>query len=229
MEKLLIIGTGAAARSLYLFVQQYNLFDVVGFAVNNIYKTCDTYCGLHVYAIENLEENINKDTDFIFVAMQWNKLNAERRKVYETLKAQGYKFADIIAPDAIVNGELHGGNHWICEGSIIGFGSVLSENVFVKIGAVVANNTYIGSHSFIGARSFIAAGVNVGEQSFIGVSSTVFDRVTIGKKCIVGGGTIVKRNLQDFSVIKTASESFVIKQYDEDVIESKLISKKNIR
>lgn len=229
MERLLIIGTSTAARNLYKFVRKYKLFEVIGFAVNETYKSIDTYCDEPVYALEKLDGVFDKKVDYIFVAIQWNKLNADRRKVYETLKVGGFRFANIIAPSAVINGVLKGDNCWICENTIIDFGTEIQENVFMKIGSIVADECKVSAHCFIGARSFLAGGVTVGEQSFIGVGTIVFDNVAIGKKCIVGAGTALKRNLPDFTVYKTAAESFVTKTYTEDVIETKLMFSRNIR
>ena len=59
--------------------------------------------------------------------------------------------------------------------------------------------------------------------------STIFDSVRIGKKCLIGGATVVKRNVLDFSVVKTPNDTMIIKQYPEDVIESKWQAHHNIR
>jgi len=231
MEKLIIVGTSTTARNVCLFVQRYGLFDVAGFAANEAYKSCDTYCGKPVYAIERMsgEGVFDKERDFVFVAMQWNRLNSERRRVCEDLKANGFRMANLIAPNAVTNGTIVGGNHWICEGAIIDFGSVIGEDVFIKIGAKVADNTTIGAHCFVGAGSIIAGGVKIGEQSFIGVGAVVFDCVTIGRKCIVGAATALKRNLPDFTVYKTSSDAFTVKTYSQEEIESKLMFQKNVR
>ena len=53
--------------------------------------------------------------------------------------------------------------------------------------------------------------------------------VRIGKKCLIGGATVVKWNVSDFSVVKTPNDTMIIKQYPEDVIESKWQAHHNIR
>lgn len=229
MEKLVIVGTSTTAATVFKFVQRYQLYDVLGFAVNRIYLTTNEYSGKPVYAIEDLDTIIDKDKDLLFVAMQWNKLNAERRTVYERLKNGGWHFANIISPYAVVNGKLEGDNCWIADGAIIDFGATIGNNVFVKIGAFVADNTHVADHCFIGAKSTIAGGCNIGEQSFVGLNSTIFDCTTIGRKCLVGACAVVKRNLPDFTRCKTSSDLCELKQFGEDEIESKLMFKKNIR
>ena len=229
MDKLVIIGTSIAASNIYKFVEKYKLYDVLGFAVNHEYRTVDTYLGKTVYNIEDLAEVIDKSSDYLFVAIQWNRLNADRRKVYEQLKAEGYKLANLVSPLASINGQLAGDNCWISDFVCIDTDSVIGNNVFVKIGACVGDHTIIGDHCFIGAKSMVGGGVRVGEQCFIGLGSVVFDDTTIGRKCIVGAATALKRNLPDFSVYKTNSENFVTRTYSEDEIEQKLMFRKNVR
>ena len=74
-----------------------------------------------------------------------------------------------------------------------------------------------------------AGRVVVGESTYIGVNATIFNRLNIGTKCLVGACTYVKRHLPDFSRIKTKNEGFIIEQFDESVIENKLIAGKEVR
>lgn len=229
MRRLIIVGTSSTANVVYKFIRKYKLFDVVGFAVNESYKNEDKFCGLPVYSLENLHLIIDKVNDYLFVAIQWNNLNADRRKVFENLKQQGYRFANIISPNAIIDGRIEGENCWICDQVIINFDSVVYDNTFIKTGAYVSDNVSIGPHCFIGARALLGGGVIVGAQSFIGLSATVFDDVCVGDKCIVGATTAVKRNLENYSVIKTKMTNCEIRCYSTEIIESKLQFRKNVR
>ena len=229
MEKIVIIGTSIAANTVYKFIEKYNLYEVVGFAVNKEYKNKDTYFGKPVFEIEILEHVIDKKKDFLFVAIQWNRLNADRRKVYEQLKAEGYKFANLISPLASINSQITCDNCWVTDFVCIETDVVLGNNVFVKVGAWIGEHTLVGNHCFIGAKSTIGGGVKIGEQSFVGLGAIIFDDTTVGRKCIVGAATALKRNLPDFCVYKTTNDNYVVKEYSEEEIEQKLLFRKNIR
>jgi sugar O-acyltransferase (sialic acid O-acetyltransferase NeuD family) len=229
MENLIIVGTSTTARSIYKFVTDYNLFHIMGFVVDKEYKKNNTFCGLPVYDFDNLPLSFNKVRDFLFVAIEWNRLNADRRDIYNRLKEQSFKFANIISPSAIVHGELQGDNCWICDYVVIENDAVVKNDVFVKTKATIAHLSEIASHCFIGANSFLAGNVHVGEQSYIGVSSTIFNSVNIGHKCLIGGGVVVKRHVPDFTVVKTRNDAYVTKTYDEAIIEQKLLASIRIR
>lgn len=229
MEKLLIFGSNTTARSIYKFVTDYHLYEIIGFAVDAKYKTIDTYCNLPVYDFDNLPSSFDKDRDFVFIAMEWDKLNSVRRSVYERIKKMGFKMANIISPNAIIHGSILGDNCWICDNVVLENDVEIYENVMIKTGAIVAHLSIVEKHSFIGARSFLAGDVHVGEQTYIGVGSIIFNSVNIGKKCIVGAAVYVKRHLPDYSLIKTPNDEFVIKTYDEFEIENKLVASIKIR
>ena len=230
MEKIVLIGTADTARDAYCFIQDYKLFEVIAFAVDRKYKTDDMFCGLPVYCIEELSSQINKTEVGLFIPVQWNYLNRQRRDLYTRLKNEGYRFVNVIAPNAIIHsGGTIGDNCWISDGTVIKSFVTIGNNVFVKSKAWIGHYTTVEDHSFIGAASMIAGKVVVGEQSFIGINAMVFDGVRIGRKCLVGACTVVKRSLPDYSRIKTATGNSEIKQYDESSIEEKLVAAKNIR
>lgn len=228
-QNLLIVGISVTAQSIRCYVKDYELFNLLGFVVDKEYKKSDTYLDEPVYTFDSLPKEFDKSKDCLFVAMEWDKLNSTRRKLYTRLKSEGYKFANIISPHAIIHGEIMGDNCWICDGVIIENNVKIYEDVMVKSGAKIAHLSTIYPHCFVGANSFLAGGVNIGEQTYIGVSATIFNSVNIGKKCLVGGATYVKRHLPDCSVIKTKNDDFIIKQYPEEEIESKLLAAVKVR
>lgn len=229
MEKLIIVGISTTARSIYKFVTDYNLFQVMGFVVDKEYKNTDYFCGLPVFDFDQLPDDFDKQQDFLFIAMEWNRLNADRRDVYNRLKNNSFKLANIISPSAIIHGNLEGDNCWICDYVVIENDVVIKNNVFVKTKATIAHLSMIDSHCFIGANSFLAGGVHVGEQTYIGISATIFNSVNIGKKCLIGGGVVVKRHVSDFTIVKTRNDDNVITEYSKDTIEQKLLASIKIR
>ena len=234
MKNLVIVGISDTADRICLFVERYKLFNIIGCTVNEEYMPKSGYAivggaSRKVFPLEKLDEYIDKDNDYLFVAILWNRLNADRRHMYERVKSMGYKLANIVSPHARVRGELQGDNCWICDDVIVQERAKLGGNIFIKDNALVGHRSVIEDHSFIGIKATVCGAVHIGEQSFIGAHSTIFDEVKIGKKCLIGGATIVKRNVPDCSVVKVPNNTMIIKQYQEDVIESKWQAHHNIR
>lgn len=229
MEKLIIVGLGATARHLYTFIDQHNLYEIIGFAVNRQYKKVDVFLDKPVYAIEELDSIIDKNEVKLFTAMLWNKLNSERRDLYNTLKNEGYKFANVISPTAQIRSEIKGDNCWLHDFVIVQNNTEIGSNNMIMAYTLIGADVKMGSHCFCGAKSTIGGGCTVGDQTFIGINSTIFDDRNVGSKCIIGACTAVKRNLEDNSLIKTTSDNNIIKRYSENEIETKLLFSKNVK
>lgn len=234
MQNLVIVGISDTADRIIRFVERYNLFHVLGCTVNKEYmpKTGMAIVGgqeRKVYPLEELDQYIDKENDLLFVAVLWNRLSADRRKLYQKVKDMGYKLANIISPMACVRGEIKGDNCWISDGVFLQEKTMVGNDVFIMDNAMIGHRSMIEDHVFVTIRATICGSVTIGEQSYIGANSVVFDEVKIGKKCLIGGATIVKRNVPDFSVVKVPNDTMVIKQYSEEVIESKWQAHHNVR
>lgn len=228
MERLVIVGISTNAQHVYRFVTEYNLYEVIGFAVDSEYRTIGTFYEKPIFDLENLENEIDKDEVKVFIALLWNRLNADRRSLYMRLKAQGYRFANIISPKAVIRGNMIGDNCWIHDFVVIQNDAVVGDDVAIMAFSLVGANSVIGNHCFLGAKSTVGGGSCIGDQSFVGMNCTVFDDTKIGMKCILGACTSVKRNMPDYALIKAACD-FEIKQYDARTIEDKLQFSKNVR
>lgn len=227
-EDLVIIGLNTNARHVYEFVKYHDLYNIIGFAVNEEYKTVDEFKGLPVYSLETLHLKIDQPYK-AFIAVMWNRLNSDRKKIFNFCKDNDIPLANLISPLASIRSEIVGENIWIHDFVVIQNDTIIDSDVFVMAQSLIGANCHIEPHCFFAAKSLLGGGSCVGEQSFIGLSSIVFDDTKIGKKCIVGACTAVKRNMPDYSKYITSSDNIVIKQYDEAEIESKLVFSKNKR
>ena len=223
MKRLVIIGTSETAERILVFCNIYKLYDVIGFAIDAKYKKIDTFHGLPVWELETLDKHIDKQKDFLYVALFWNHLNGDRRRLYERLKRQGYHFANIISPKASVRGDI-GENCWIMDYTIVQEGAEVGDNVIIADMALVGNLDCIGAHCFIGAQSMIMGGVKIGEQTFVGNGSTVFENLEIGSKCIIGATTVVKEDIPSCTVVKNPMHAQILKHYSDIEIESKMVA-----
>ena len=228
-EKLIIVGISTTSVQVLDFVKFHNLYEVIGFAVNSMYKNESEFQGLPVYSLETLKEECPYHDYKLFVAVQWNHLNRDRRILYEYCKANGFEMANIISPKAIVRCPIEKDNLYIDDNVVIMNGVELGNNCYFIASSICGPNVRLGDHCFLGVKSVIGGGCIIGEQSFIGLNATVFDCTQIGKKCLIGACAVVKRNMADFSKCATSFSSMLIKQYKEDEIEEKLVAAKNVR
>lgn len=222
--KIVILGCGRKGKEVKDFIERYDLFEVAAFTVNKKYMTEDTFEGLPVYPLEELDKTFNKNEIYTFAASShFNYLNRVKRILYNELKERGYKVANLISPLATVKTKALGDGNWINDFAYIDEETEIGSNNVLCSYAYIAHYSHIGSHNFFGIRSLIAGGVHIKNQCFVGIGATVFNMVHIGEKCIVGAGTIVKKNLKDFCMCRVGEiNNIEVYEYDSESIEKKL-------
>ena len=219
MEKLVLVGTSSLAAQTLDFVERYQLFDVIGFTVNEAYIKEPIFLGKPVFPIEELDKHIDKNSVKLFSTVTWyNYLNRERKKIFELLKGEGYKFANLISPHALVYTEDLGEGNWIHDFAHIGYGVHIGDDNVIRMKCMIGHDSVIGNHNFFAVNSIVGGHDYFNDCCFVGLNSLIHNRVAVGNKCVIGGGAIVKRDLPDFSLV-VADNSFV-KQCDEEKIES---------
>lgn len=229
MKKLIIVGTGLSAKQVYDFVNFHKLYEIVGFAVNEKYKNTDKFCELPVYTLETIREELNIFNIDFFISLGWNYLNSQKRALYEKLKKSGFCFTNLISPHAVIKGIIDGENIWVNDYSVIQSDAIIKSNATLREGVIIGNGTIIKEHCFIGIHAVIGGNSIIGTQTFIGMRGTVFDGTKVGEKCLIGACAVVKRHLPSYCACKTSSNDMVIKQYDSDTIENKLIAGHGVR
>lgn len=222
-KKLIIVGTGQWSKDLKAFVDRYELFDVVGYAVEKEYFQSVEIGGAPVYPLEELERHIDRSSVYVFETVSgFHYLNRARERIYGYLLKGGYKIPNIISPKATVLSEKLGLGNWIRDYAYLDYGSSIGSNNFIDNYVYIGHYTRLGSHIFMTAKSLVAGNSSIGDRTFVGVGANVFSNVNVGYKCIIGAGTNIKGDIAPCSGVKVSSELCEIKQYSEDMVEEKL-------
>lgn len=79
--------------------------------------------------------------------------------------------------------------------TIIGDGTKIDNLVHI------GHNAVIGEHCLIVAGTVIGGSVQVGSFTYIGMNVSVKDHVKIGTHCIIGAGSVVIKDVDDYSII----------------------------
>lgn len=218
-EKLIIFGTGHLVKEIIDFVHLYDLYDIIGFTVNQEYIKNDTFNGLPVYPAETLENHVDPAEVKAFIAVSWyQKLCKVREEKFNYLKNKGFHFANLIAPDAVIKTDDIGEGNWINEQVYIGYNAKIGSNNVFAHRTSVAHYDSIGDHNFIGVQANILGHVKIGNRCFIGSSSLIFNGTEIGSKCVIGAGSVVRKPLPDHSV--TMAPKCVELHMNEEAVES---------
>lgn len=226
MEDLIIVGTGDRSKDVKNFVERYKLFNIVGYACSKEYveSSKKKLPNENVYFLDELDKYFDKSSIKLFVAIShFQYLNRDRRNIFNRLKNDGWHFATLIFPTATLASTSIGEGSWIMDDAYIGVDVIIGENTVVGVKSVIAHYNKIGNHIYIAPNSTILGNVDIGDSCFVGSRSLIFNNVKVGEKCLIGGGTIIKRNLPSYCHIKLPDDVVIIRQFDSESIEMKLI------
>jgi sugar O-acyltransferase (sialic acid O-acetyltransferase NeuD family) len=121
---------------------------------------------------------------------------ARRQDVYDRFTREGYCFAAVIHPSAIIapEAQIEDGVQ-IMAGAVVQAGCRLGANVIVNTGAQVDHDCIIDSHAHVAPGVTICGAVDVGTGAHIGAGAIVIQGIRIGAGSVVGAGTLVIRDV----------------------------------
>ena len=180
-------------------------YTVVGLTMDSRYIKEDTMFGLPIEPFEDLEKHRPADEYDLFVALSYSKVNANRRAKCEEALAKGYSLASYVSTRATTFSTLmHGFNCFILEDNTIQPFSRIGNGVTLWSGNHIGHHSVIHDYCFVTSHVVISGAARIGEQTFLGVNSTVNDSVSIGRECVIGSGSLIAKDVADFSVLSTA-------------------------
>lgn len=118
---------------------------------------------------------------------------ALRRAVFERFAAQGYRFAGLLHPSAVVSGldVALGQGVQILAGAVVGPAARLGDNVLVNSRAVVEHDCLVGDHCHIASGAVLCGGVRLGRGVHVGAGATVIQGIAVGDGAIIAAGAAV--------------------------------------
>lgn len=202
-KKLIIVGNGETAELAYLYFTNDSEYEVATFAVEKDYIAEPKLRGLDVIALEEVE-NIYSPNDYeAFVAVSSTKLNTLRTRLYNEVKAKGYKLASYISSKAYIGYEVEiGDNCFIMENNVIQTFAKIGNNIVLWSGNHIGHSSIIHDNCFISSQVVVSGFCEIGENTFIGVNSSIADKIKIGEYCIIGLGCIIAKDVPDNTIMK---------------------------
>lgn len=191
---LAIIGGGEMAEELFHVVTSTN--------DKNKYEKI-----YYVDLSENKKKNIISEAEFFkYDNTQIEVLIAmgepyTRSKMLDKYLLHGFRLATFVHPLS-----------YVAFNTKIGYGSIIlphvyisqnvtiGKNVLLHAGAKIENDCVIEDNCFVSANAFIGAKTKIENTCFVGPSSTIRDSLTIGNNSIIGMGSVVTKDVSDYSV-----------------------------
>ncbi len=122
----------------------------------------------------------------------------KRRGFVEQARAQGFGFATLVHPSAVLAPSVQLG-----PGTIVGAGAVIAAHarigahVIVNRGVLLGHHTQVGDYATISPGANVAGCVTIGQQAYLGMAAAVLDHRRVGAGSVVAAGALVTRDVAD--------------------------------
>lgn len=197
-KKLIIVGAGEFAMIAYEYFTHDSDYDVEAFSVEKKYLEQKTLCDKPVVEFESLD-NIYPAKEYdVFVGVPATQLNRLRTRLYNEVKAKGYKCATYVSSRAFVWRNVKvGENCFIFENNTVQPFVEIGNNVVLWSGNHIGHRSVIEDNCFISSHAVVSGYCRIGKSCFVGVNATFNDKVTVAESCIVASASLVSKNLTE--------------------------------
>lgn len=198
MEKIIILGMGGHAESLVDILEKQQKYEIAGFVINDAVENGENGIYPVIGNDSELEKIYQSGIRNAAIGIGYMGKSDLRERLWKNLKQIGFSLPVICDPSAIMASNVQ-----ISEGCFVGKGSILNSNVsigkmcIINTGAIIEHDCCVDDFSHISVGSVLCGNVKVGRASFVGANATVIQGKSIGDKCIVGAGTIIRKDVED--------------------------------
>ena len=201
VEQILIFGVSGHARTIAELVNLNPNQNLIGF-VDNSTKIGTKILSKEVVCDDNGVADIygrNKNIRGIIGVGNNAIRSAIAQKI--SILVPEFRFTNGIHPSAIISESSTIGRGCVCmAGTIINAGCTIHDHCIINTQASLDHDCSVGSFTSLGPNSAVGGGTSIGNSTQIGISACIFDKINIGHNCIIGGGSVVNKNVKDNSV-----------------------------
>ena len=124
--------------------------------------------------------------------------NTIRKKVVESLSVD---FISLVHPSAIISQRCKiGAGTVVMQGAILQADVIIGNHVIINTASSIDHECLIDSYARISRNGTLCGNVSMGEGTWIGAGTTILPGVNIGKWCTIGAGSVVTKDIPDFSL-----------------------------
>lgn len=192
-KKLILIGGGGHCKSVI------DVAESAGYTITGVLDLPESVgnkvLGYEVIGTDDQIADFVKDHYFIVTVGQI-KDAAVRIKLHQKIADAGGILATLIAPTAHVSKYAHVG-----EGTVVMHHAMVNADAKIGKGCII--NTYsniehdaiIGNFCHISTGAMVNGNCVVGSETFLGSQSVMVNGIEITEGCVVGAGSLVRKNL----------------------------------
>lgn len=197
---LYLIGNGGHAISLFaiLTALKFSIDGIINKLSSEEVNISSGIKGLPLINENDFLSNKNQDRSLLINGVGSVKDMTNRCAVFDKFKKLKYRFKTIIAPSAIVRGDvIFGEGVQVMTGAMILTDCIIDDNSIINTGAIIDHTCHVGSHVHVAPGVVISGNVNIGDRSHIGSGAVIIQGINIGCNALIGAGAVVINDIPD--------------------------------
>lgn len=195
MAKLVIFGTGDAARMAHYYFVRDSDHEVAAFTVDAQYLNGDSFEDLPLIDFEHVVDTYPPSDYRMFVALGYSRMNKSRAEKYQQAKTRGYDLVSYVSSRcSFLTDHPVGDNCFILEDNTIQPFVRIGNNVTLWSGNHIGHDSIIEDHCFLASHIVVSGHCHIGEYTFIGVNATLRNSITIARENLIGAGAIIMKD-----------------------------------
>lgn len=140
-------------------------------------------------------------------------LPTKRKAIFDCFRRQGYRFATVVHPTAVIGGEtILGEGAQVMAGVVLQADVTIGQNVIVNTHATIDHECIIGDDVHIAPGTVLSGRVKIGALSHIGTGVVVIQDIHIGERVLVSAGSVVTKNIEDGATVMGVPAKTIMKQ-----------------
>jgi sugar O-acyltransferase (sialic acid O-acetyltransferase NeuD family) len=198
---IVIVGDSEFAEIAYEYFTHDSEHEVIGFAVEEEFRSRDELFGLPVVAFQEVERHFDPRRCGAYVAITYIQLNRVRRRLLDATRAKGFHVVSYVSSHAFVwhNVEI-GENVFVFENNVIQHHARIGDNVILWSGNHIGHRTVVSNDCFVSSHVVVSGYCDIGERCFFGVNSCVAHGINVGSDCVIGAGAVVTHDVDSEGV-----------------------------
>ena len=200
MEDIILVGFGGHAESMADTIEQAGDYRIAGYTDQEPEETGQRYPWLGTD--DCLPRYYMQGIRHACICVGYLGKGDIRDRLYAGLKKMGFCLPTIVDKSAVIGKDVKiGEGTFIGKNAVVNAGSRIGKMCIVNSGAVLEHGNRIGDFSHIAVHAVLCGNVCVSDHSFIGANATVLQGIKIGRKAIIGAGTLIRKQVEDDSMV----------------------------
>lgn len=205
MKKIVIIGAGGFGREVLDVIDAINnvkhIFEMMGFIDDNLSMQRKTINGYPVLGGLDWFKHLTSNDIINLEVVCGVGTNETRKKITKKLEKLGIKFATLIHPTVNIGRDVKiGKGVIICGGNNLTCNIKIGNHVLINLDCTIGHDTVIEDYVGMSPSVNISGNSTLREGCRLFTNSLTIPSVTVGKWSIIGAGSVVIKNIPEYSV-----------------------------